>query len=1002
MNKSRSFCIILLGLILIGGLVAAQESTGRIIGTVTDDQGQPLPGVTVEATSPKMVGGANAITDESGVYRLLALSSGIYRLRFTLQGFNTVIREGIVLNLEQTLTVDISMEVATIAEAVTVLGEAPLVDVKSTARGMTLSKETFNSLPKGRNFDTLVSVIPGVNSEKYLGGISVDGASGSENSYYIDGMNINDMFSGLGNQGAVFEFVDEVQIKASGYQAEFGGALGGVISVVTRSGGNEYHGELIGYFSGSSLMTKERDTLRLNPFDATKAEYVNYQDLYGKDKVHRYEVGFNLGGYIFKDKLWFSASFLPVFQDTTRHVEWLPEGIAPGGDYVQDNTWWNGAAKITAQLIEGLRFSGSFVSNFSKYRGDLPPRDGSSDPNKEWPKYGFDYPNMSVSLGADYVLGNNFIASLRGGYFHTNDTNQQVTATGPRYIFQKSDPGSRSTTNSMFPEIPSSYVKPLNWSNMSSSDLRTMVKDIRDRASVNLGLTYYVNLAGEHAWKAGVQWVRFEQDIDNTAGFEEILLGWDVPFVLHATGEEFQGKYGHYTVRGGNYPYGTFANPKSNSWAFYLQDSWTPHFLGKKLTLNLGVRAEKEEIPSFSDLPEFQDSPIQWGFGDKIAPRIGFIYDVFGDASTKIFGSYGLFYDVMKIGVANSYFGGFKKWNEFYTLDDWDFYKIGNGNYPGTYITTYNMRIPAFDTVDPDIKPTSQREIAFGVEHKLMENISVSLRVVQKSLRNTIEDIGVIKEEGEWYAIANPGYGYSLPISQGGLFEDKFPPCPKAKREYWGVNLSLDKRLSNNWLGGFSYTWSRLWGNYSGLANSDEWGRTAPNHDRRWDLWFMLFDKDLNAIEGLLGTDRPHQFKLYGSYTFDFGLTVGIVANAMSGTPVSRELECEADDGYYPDGRFTDGRMPFLLFSDAYVEYNLKVTNNYRIQLNLNISNVFDTKTAQKKSPFINTNVLVIGDEKRLAGWDLNDFEWTPDPRFLKEMDFFSPLEARIGVKFIF
>jgi hypothetical protein len=1000
MNKFRKFCItLLLGLILIGGLVEAQKSTGKIVGTVTDNQGQPLPGVNVEATSPKMVGKANALTDTSGIYRFLALPSGIYKITFTLQGFNTIVREAIVLSLEQTLTVNISME---LGAEVTVIAEIPLIDVKSTVKGMTLGKENFERLPRGRNFDTLVSIIPGVNNEKYSGGISVDGSSGSENVYYVDGMNITSMYSGLGDQRAVFDFVDEVQIKASGYQAEFGGSLGGVINVVTRSGGNEYHGEIIGYYSGSMLTTKERDTLRLNPFDITKAEYVNYEDLYGKDKVHRYEIGFSLGGYIFKDRLWVFASFLPVFQNTERHVEWLPIGIAPGSDHIQDYIWWNGVAKITAQPIKGLRLSGSFVNNFSKYRGDLPERSGASGPLKDWEKYGFDYPNLSGSLGADYILGNNFIASLRGGYFHTNTTNQQVKASGPRYIFQKSDPGSQQTTNSMFPEIPPSLVKPLNWSNMGSQDLMTMKKQIRDRASVNFDLTYYTKLAGEHALKAGVQWVRFEEEVDNTAEYEEILLAWDTPFVLHATGEVFKGKYGHYTVRGGKYPYGTFANPKSQSWAAYLQDSWTPDFLGKKLTLNFGVRAEKEDVPSFSTLPEFQYPPIRWGFGDKIAPRIGFIFDVFGDSTTKIFGSYGLFYDVMKLNIARDYFGGFKKWNEFYTLDDWDFYKIGNGNYPGTYITTYNMRMPAFDLSDPSIKPMSQREISFGVEHRFIENISASIRVVQKHLRYAVEDIGVLTTEGEMYYIANPGYGYSLPISQGGRFEDKFPPCPKAKREYWGVNFNLDKRFSNNWLAGFSYTWSRLWGNYSGLASSDEWGRTSPNVDRFWDLWFMLFDKNMKEIEGVLGTDRPHQFKFYGSYSFDFGLTVGLVVNAMSGIPVSRELECEVDDGYYPDGRFTDGRTPFLSFANAYAEFNLKVTDKYRIQLNLNVDNIFDIKTARRKWPILNNEVIVVGDERRLAGWDYNDFKWTPNPMFLKGIDFFPPLEARIGVKIIF
>jgi hypothetical protein len=893
------------------------------------------------------------------------------------------------------------MEMGRIEEQITVTGAAPLIDVKSTAKGMTMTKDMFEMLPRGRNFDTLVSAIPGVDNEIYLGGISVDGASGSENVYFIDGVNITHMYTGLREQSAAFEFVEEVQVKASGYQAEFGGAVGGVVNVITRSGGNEYHGEILGYYTGSMLKTKERDTLRLDPFDPGTAEYVNFEDIYGKDKVNRYEVGFNLGGYLIKDKLWFFGSFLPVFSKTERHVEWIPAGIAPASDHTQDNTWWNGALKLSAQPAKGLRISGSFVNNFSKYRGDLPPRDGGADPEKAWADIGFDYPNWTASLSADYVVGNNLLISVRGGYFHTNVTNQQVKPTGVMYTFAKSDPGWQNTTNSMFPEIPADYVKPVGWANMSSSDLLLLNKEIRDRASINLDFTYYLDLAGEHSWKAGIQWVQIKEDIDNTAAYEWVILGWDTDFILHVTGESFRGKYGHYTVRGGEAgPYGSFWNITSPRWAVYLQDSWTPDFLDKKFTINLGIRAEREELPSFSDLPEYQYSPVVWDFGDKIAPRIGFIYDVFGDSNTKIFGSFGYFYDVMKLKAAQSYFGGFKKWHDFYTLEDWDFYEIGNGNYPGTYITTYDMRPPSFDLTDPDMKPMSQQEISLGVEHKLMEDLSASIRFVQKHLRYAVEDISVYTDIGEIYYLANPGFGWSQPVSKGGKFDDMYPAVAKARREYWAVNFNLDKRFSNNWMGGFSYTWSRLWGNYSGLASSDEWGRTAPNFERYFDGWFLNYDKNVNNVLGVLQTDRPHRFKLYGSYVFDWGLTVGLVANAMSGTPVTRELRVEP--GYYPDGRFTDGRTPFLFFANAYVEYNLKVTDRYRIQLNLNIDNVLDTKTARRKFPTMNFTHIVIPDELLISGYDYNDFEWDPDPRYLKEMDFYPPLQARIGVKIIF
>ncbi len=302
----------------------AQAPSSKMFGTVTDEQGTPLPGVAVEATSPKLVGKGVAITDEKGVYRLFALTPGIYKLAFTLQGFKTVTREGIIVELEQTVKLDVPMPLGALEEQVTVIGQSPLVDVKSTVKGMTMTKEMFSSLPRGRDFDSLVGAVPGVQNERLLSGISVDGASGAENMFYVDGTDITNPYVGVRGQGVAFEFVDEVQVKASGYQAEFGGSLGGVIQVITRQGGNAFHGDVLGFYSGSSLNGKERDTLRLGLYDINVAEYVNYQDLYGKDNVDRIEAGFNLGGYVIKDRFWFFGSLLPVFNTTTRHVVFDP------------------------------------------------------------------------------------------------------------------------------------------------------------------------------------------------------------------------------------------------------------------------------------------------------------------------------------------------------------------------------------------------------------------------------------------------------------------------------------------------------------------------------------------------------------------------------------------------------------------------------------------------------------------------------------------------------
>jgi len=307
--------------------LAAKVPSGQIFGTVTDEQGTPLPGVAVEGTSASLVGRADALTDAKGVFRLLALSPGTYRIKFSLAGFKSLTRDGIVLNLEQTVKLNVSLALGAIEEQVTVVGQTPLIDVKSTVKGMTMTRETFQVLPKGRNFDSLVTAVAGVSNESMLRGISVDGASGSENMFYVNGTDVSCIYCGRLEQRVYFEFIDEVQVKASGYQAEFGGSLGGIVQVITRQGGNQFHGDLLGYYSGSRLNGKERDALRLGLYDINLAEYVNYQDLYGKDKIDLTNAGFALGGPIFKNKLWFFASFLPGYQPTVRPVKFEPSMI---------------------------------------------------------------------------------------------------------------------------------------------------------------------------------------------------------------------------------------------------------------------------------------------------------------------------------------------------------------------------------------------------------------------------------------------------------------------------------------------------------------------------------------------------------------------------------------------------------------------------------------------------------------------------------------------------
>ena len=412
---SKRFLILLMGLALVGTAVFGQVTNARIVGTITDTEGNVLPGVAVEATGPKLVGKATTVSDEKGVFRLLNLMPGTYRIKYVLDGFQPLVRDNIGVSLEQTISLDVTMELGKLAESITVTGHAPLIDIKNTSKDLTLTKNTFQALPKGRDFASLVTVLPGVDTEAFSGGVdragasarpggvSVDGASASENTFFVDGMNTTELEDGTMSQKVNFDFIDEVQVKAGGYQAEFGGSLGGVINVVTRSGGNQLHGDVIGYYSGSALNGKQRDTLRINPLDNSIAEYVNYQNLNGKEKEVILEGGFNLGGYIFKDRLWFFGTFMPAQRDRTRPITFVQDGSKDR--FNRKDLEINYSAKLTAQPFANLRISASLLNNFWKYRGSLPPIDGAGDPNTPYSKVGFDFPNWSASASADYTVG---------------------------------------------------------------------------------------------------------------------------------------------------------------------------------------------------------------------------------------------------------------------------------------------------------------------------------------------------------------------------------------------------------------------------------------------------------------------------------------------------------------------------------------------------------------------------------------------------------------------
>ena len=982
MRRGAGLIGLLALLLFLPTAAAAQEQTGSIQGVVKDPQGAVLPGAVVEARNP-LGGATTAVASTDGVYRFPALPPGTYEISATLQGFRPARKVDAVLELGKNLTMDIVLSLASVAEEVTVTAESsPIIDVKGNTVSATLSRNTIERMPKGRDFTSILRVAPGAQQENKAGGTQIDGASGSENRFIIDGMDTTNLQTGVSGKTMLLDFVEEVQVKSSGYNAEFGGATGGVVNVLTRSGSNSFHGQLGSYYQTDDFYGDRRPFARFNPFDSNLAEtgLVNPDD-----KWLYYSPLADIGGPIFRDRLWFygggaytrnnnerDATFRTDVTKAKRHFEWWSQA-----KYYNYN--------VTGSLTNNMRvkFAGSNQRNANRgtapalqpdngplipansvYPNGVPSAgittatfdanaDGSINQSafdSRWLKQGGNQTNDTYTGNFDWVIRPTFFVNVSGGSYRTNDTTpEEFRGNQIRHIFGNANSNAVMTAAG-FPTVPTQFQQPNGYSDNISSNGR--VRDIFTRRFINANATFFQSFAGQHVFKTGIRYERFANDVLNGRAQPEITFHWGQKYT-DSNGVTHSGTYGYYFVN----QTGTIGKVHSNNYSLWFQDSWD---VSSRLTLNLGVRTENEHVPSYKDKAQFPDAlDIKFGFKDKIAPRLGFAYDVKGNGRWKTFGSYGWYYDITKLELPRGSFGGDHWVNYYWTLDTPDFSSVqcgeGTSGCPGRFIEFVDFRHssnqvdPGFEAyfnrpgmtgIDPNLKPVKQGEWTLGMEHELAPMMSLGVRYVHKWLFRTIEDVGIFFQGSEIYLIANPGEGLAVQM------EPSVPSLvtPKPVRKYDGLEFRLQKRFANNWSGTASYLYSRLWGNYSGLASSDENGRTSPNVNRYYDNTVMSYGADGQPVYGPLQTDRPHIFKLQGVYDFKWGTLVGANWFIQSGIPQSTSFRFSGFP-VFPFGRNDLGRSPVLSQLDLNVIQEFKLPGHSRLQLQANVDNVFDQDT---------------------------------------------------------
>jgi hypothetical protein len=997
--RLRTFAT-LLAIALFAWPASAQENRGSIEGYVKDTSGGVLPGVTVT-----LEGGSgikiDSVSDAQGQYRFPSVAPGRYVASANLAGFRPGKVADIDVSLGQVKKVDFALAIAGVSENVQVTAESPLVDVKQSAKSTNIRAEQVSLLPHGRDFTTLVTQAPGANNEAKSGGIMIDGASAAENRYVVDGIETTELVHGVSGKSVIADFVEEVQVKSSGYTAEYGGSTGGVINVITKSGSNKMSGNVFYNYLGSKTSGASNKTLRLKLTDSSQAEYWTFP----KDEFNRNEPGGSIGGPIVANRAWFFGAYQPTMVKTTRSVNEATSGKVGANPVSKSNKQQIQYLILNqnSQIGDKLRTRVSYNNSWSKTEGLLPSLGGTDLATVNYTK-GTKNPNWTLAGNADYTVTPKFFIGARLGYFLANQNDFNVP-TDSRVFW------AGGSTNIGLDGVPANLQQPTGFTNILSNT--AVDHDKQTRLMGQIDGTWYGRLAGEHQLKGGVQMDRRAEDIVSGELGHRVSVFWNQGL---STGvPATRGTYGYYSVRSNAVDpkkgFITQGNVKTNLIGLFLQDQWAPT---SKLTINAGVRTEQEKVPSFTTAAGVPAYPIQFNFKDKVAPRFGAAYDLKGDGRSKIYGGWGIFYDIFKLELPQGSFGG-QKWLEYYyTLDtpDWTSLDSGSGCPPacsGTQIRgPINFRLPSVtpgEDIEPNLKPMKSQEAYVGYEHQFNTALAGSVRYVHKQLDRGIEDTGFLTPDGsEGYVIANPGEG----ITQL-AFTNPRTNLPTPVRRYDSVEFSLEKRYSNNWYVRGSYMWSRLHGNYPGLSESDENGRIDPNVGRLYDYPLMMFTQTGQPSYGPLPTDRPNQVKLNAIYTFRFGTTVGANQYLQSGIPITREMSVLPPNNYPVQylGRGSDGRTDPFIQTDIYAQHEVKLGHR-AVQFNVTVLNLFNSRKSNNFASTYNLGNGISFNESQFYTSGMNFDQLAAaqgvikDPRFLQANGFQAPIQARFGIKLTF
>jgi outer membrane receptor protein involved in Fe transport len=993
--------IAVVSLLFTTAAMAQSSTTGEVVGVVADANGAVVPNASITLSGPNLIRAVTTTSNADGSYRFSSVPPGRYSLETSAtSGFAAFKQENVEVNLSRTTTTNITLAAAGATGVVDVVA-TPEIDQSNNTTGSNISTEFFSNIPTSRTVQGLYTIAPTVARSGLRDASgrdrdpSVAGSSGPENNYILDGVNTTDPAFGGGGANLPFEFVQEVEIKTGAFGADQGLATGGVFNVITKSGGNEYHGDLFAYGNPNSFV---RDTKNF-PFTGLAPN--------GFSEV---DAGGDIGGPIIKNRLTFFAAFNPQYRTNnylTQSFRQEVEGKIKTPFYSGKLSWLinnNNSAtfstfgdftKETGHLFAGSGF-GANLASFAGTRetgGHNYAARLNSNIRQNWiGEFAFGMHFQRNNVIPDASVASTALNTDNFAILRSNGTVAPVTQTG-----------TAGPTNTGFVDFVFSPGGSLQ-RNFVRDGFGLFQNQKRNRWEAS---ARFQNILDQHTIKYGFEYYKNKYDINQTStGPSNVFAnplnvlpnnGTDVDNRT-VSGFRVTNNFSVCTTRGtvitcpsstaiavlqaaeaaGTLPTGYTLNSTATAItaqevlnnpflvrattrvrdfkliaktstaveSFYVQDDYR---LLKNLQFNIGVRWDYQQAYGNDGVTYLKLN----NWFDNLQPRLGFSWDPFSKGKTKLFANYARFVETPLPLDINVRAGS----------DDTQTDKNFNVNRWGaplnaTIATGFGTRnLGAEHTpIDQGLKPQTVNEWTAGFEHELMKNITLGVRGIYRGQGSVIEDGSF--DDGDSYFLFNPGE-----IRPGdNTTEEIACNSPgigcfgRARRWYRALEFTLNRRFANNFSFNTSYVYSSLIGNYEGLFRNDN-GQSDPNITSLFDLVSLLAN-----TYGRLPNDRPHQFKFNGSYQTPFKLVVSGNFYAQSGIPFNALIPHPVygnNEGFLNPrgtslipadaaGGITSGknRTPFTWNLDLGAYYPVKLSENMQIRFTADWFNVTNSQRA--------------------------------------------------------